>query len=362
LNTVEKISTKKSIEFHKPTLTKEELATVLDCLVDDLMDTGLIVEKFEKDFKSTFGLRNVISTNSLFSAYHLALLSLNLEQGAKVLLSSFAPLSAFYAVQLLGLTPVVVDLSKGSFHMDPEQVKKQIEVHSPQVILLDHTFGCLIDVKCYETKEIPVIEDYSEALGADSQEIAVGKQGIISICGLAPNHVITTGNGGLLTTNNDSLAETIRNYKLTKKIDPKKKLPLVRFDYNLLDFQAAIGIEQITKLGIIIERKKKIAQVYLQAVLAGGHETFFKRASEDQFNRFPVIFNKNFEEVDRYFKSLQIGTERTTQEPLHRILGLPNSDFPNTERLYQRGHCIPIYPNLTKDNVSRIASSIKALY
>lgn len=362
MNTAEKISTKKSIEFHKPTLTKEELATVLDCLVDDLMDTGVIVEKFEKDFKSTFGLRNVISTNSLFSAYHLALLALGLERGDKALLSSFAPATAFYVLQMLGLEPVIVDLGRSSYHMDPENFAKQVREHSPKVILVDHCFGCLFDVKKYETGEIPIIEDYSEAIGADSEEIAVGKQGLISICGLASNHVITTGNGALLVTSNDSIAESIRSYKISKKYDPKKKPSPLRFDYNLLDFQAAIGIEQITKLGIIIERKKKIAQVYLQAVLSGGHESFFKRASEDQFNRFPILFNKNYDEVDRYFKSLQIGTERTIQEPLHRVLGLATQDFPNAERLFQRGHCLPIYPNLTKDNVSRIANSIKALY
>jgi perosamine synthetase len=362
LNTAEKIIAKKSIDFHKPTLTKEELQTVLDCLVDDLMDSGVIVEKFEKDFKSTFGVRNAITTNGLFSAYHLSLLALGLVKGDKILISSFAPLAAYYAILHLELEPVLVDLGKSSFHMDPTLVKQITESQSIKAVLLDHSFGCLLDVKQYELGDIPIIEDYSEALGADPEDIVIGKQGTISICGLSSNHVITTGNGAIVVTANDGHAETIRNSKTSKAQDPKKKYPTVRFDYNLLDFQAAIGIEQISKLGIIIERKKKIAQVYLQAVLSGGHETYFKRAGADQFNRFPILFNKNYDEVERYFKSLQIGTDRTIQEPLHRILQLNKQDFPNAERLYQRGHCLPIYPNLTKDNVSRIANSIKAFY
>ncbi|HMV42736.1 MAG TPA: DegT/DnrJ/EryC1/StrS aminotransferase family protein [Leptospiraceae bacterium] len=360
-NIAEKLSPKnQSIEFNKPTLSKEELETVLDCLVDDMISSGLIKDRFEKDFKSTFKLRNVIAVNSVTAAYHLALISLGISDNDPVLLSTYAPHAALDAILMLRAKPIIVDLGKSSFHMDVEEFNHRVEEHLPKAILIDHTFGCLFDIKKYNTKDIPIIEDYSEAIGADSEDISVGKQGLISICGMQPNHVITTGNGAVVITPNDSLAETIRSQKVghNEKREPNKP----KYDYNLLDFQAAIGIEQISKLGVIIERKKKIAQIYLQSVLAASHETYFKNASQDQFNRFPVVIAKPYEEVERYFKSLQIGTERTISLPLHRILSASNSDFPNAERLYQRGHCIPIYPNLTKDNVNRIANSIKGLY
>lgn len=362
MNTLEKPFYKKTIEFHKPTLTKEELRTVLDCLVDDQLDSGIVVEQFEKEFKNTFSFKNVISTNSLFSAYHLSFLALSLNKGDKVLLSTYAPLSAFYAIQLMELEPILVDLGRGSFHMNLEQFHEKFQLHQPKVVLVDHTFGCLFDCKNLKIQDAYLIEDFSESLGADSSEVMVGKQGTISICGLGSEHVITTGNGAVIVTNQDGIAEKIRLSKTSKQDNPKKKYPTLRFDYNLLDFQAGIGIEQISKLGVILERKKKIAQVYLQAVLSGGHETFFKNASQDQFNRFPIIFNKPYEEAERYFAALQIGTARTTKEPIHRILGLPNTEFPNAERLYQRGHCLPIYASLTKESVSRIANSIKAFY
>jgi len=360
-NIAEKLSPKnQSIEFNKPTLSKEELVTVLDCLVEDMLSSGVITDRFEKDFKSTFKLRNVISANSLTSAYHLALTALGITDNDPVLLSTYAPHAALDAILMLRAKPILVDLGKSSFHMDVEEFNHRVEEFSPKAILVDHAFGCLLDLKKYNTKEIPVIEDYSEAIGADSEDITVGKQGTISICGMLPNHVITTGNGAIMITPNDTLAETIRSLKLGHNQKRKPNQP--KFDYNLLDFQAAIGIEQISKLGVIIERKKKIAQIYLQSVLSASHETFFKNASQDQFNRFPIIIGKSYDEVERYFKSLQIGTERTISIPIHRVLEANNSDFPNGERLYQRGHCIPIYPNLTKDNVNRIANSIKGIY
>lgn len=361
-NLLEKIqNSEKDIEYHRPTLSKEELQTVLDCLVDDLVDSGSVVEKFEKEIKSTFSHRNVISVNSLFSAYHLSLLSLGVSPEDRVILSAFAPLPAYYAILLLGAKPVPVDLGKASFHMDPVLFQKIVRDTLPRVILLDHTYGALIDSKLYSSTEIPIIEDYSEALGADSQSIAVGKQGQIGIFGLSPTHVITTGNGAIITTQVDTIAEMVRNLKYPP--NPKKKSPApIRYDYNMLDFQAAIGVEQISKLGVIIERKRKIAQIYLQALLTAGHETFFRNVGEDQYNRFPVVIKKSPEEVERYFKSLRIGIDKTTPEPIFKLLELPGSEFPNAERLFQRGHCIPIYPNLTRDNVSRIANSLKGLY
>jgi perosamine synthetase len=361
-NIVEKLNnSKKNIDFHKPTLSKEELQTVLDCLVEDLMDTGSIVEKFEKELRSTFSYKNVVTVNSLFAAYHLSLLSLGIKDGDRVLLSALAPLSALYAILEVRAIPVLIDLGKSSFHIDPKLLEEKINEVQPSAILIDHSYGCLLDFKKYNFLNIPVVEDFSEVLGADSETIQVGKQGTIGICGLAPMHVITTGNGAFLATMNDSYAEYIRNSKYTPG-HKKKPEPLIKFEYNMLDFQAAIGIEQISKLGVLIERKKKIAQVYLQAVMSASHETFFQKAAEDQFNRFPILIKKSSEEVERYFKSLLIGVEKVVSEPAYKIMGLSSSDFPNAERLFQRGHCLPIYPNLTKDNISRIANSIKGLY
>lgn len=363
MHIAEKLTSKnQNIEFNRPTFSKEELETVLDCLVEDLIYSGIMVERFEKEFKSTFKFKNLTTTNSLASAYHLAFLALEISEGDKVVISSFAPHAVFDIILLLKAKPITLDLEKSSFHVNKNELSKAIQDENPKLICLDHSFGCILDFKKYFEEEItiPIIEDFSEVLGADPENVKIGKQGRIGICGMSPNHVITTGNGAVLVSSDDSIIEKIKNYKTSSKekrtsIEPK-------FDYNLLDFQAAIGVEQISKLGLLIERKKKIAQIYLQSVLSSSHETFFKNAAEDQFNRFPILINKPNEEVQNYFKSLQIGIEKTSKQPIHRILELENSKFQNAERLFQRGVLVPIYPNLTKDNVTRITKSIKGIY
>ncbi|MCB1159567.1 MAG: DegT/DnrJ/EryC1/StrS aminotransferase family protein, partial [Leptospiraceae bacterium] len=265
------------IEYDKPTISKGELKTVLECLVEDQLYTGSIVERFEKEFRSTFQFKYSLSVNSLFAAYHLSLLALGVKAGDRVLLSSFAPLQALDALFLIGAEPVPLELGKSSFHPSPEDLQKKIKEKEPKAIILDHTFGCLLNFKNYDLANIPVIEDYSEALGADLEEIPVGKQGTLSICGLAENHVITTGNGAMISSNDANLHNFMKNLRFNPTAPRKDRSP--RFEYNLIDYQAAMGIEQLSKLGLIIERKKKIAQVYLQAVMAASHETYFQKAA-----------------------------------------------------------------------------------
>lgn len=349
------------IKFYKPTLSRDELQMVLDCLVEDQLYTGSIVERFEKEFKSTFQTKHAITTNSLTAAYHLSLLSLGVGEGDCVFLSTFAPLQALDSILLIKALPIPIEIGRFSYHVDEEIFNQKLEVLKPKAIIFDHTFGCILNVEKYECKGVAIIEDYSEVLGAEPEKVKIGKQGSISIVGLSTNHLITIGNGAVITTQNDEIAKFIKNIKYIHGDIRKDKNP--KFDYNLIDYQAAMGIEQLSKLGLIIERKKKIAQVYLQAALSASHETYFKNVNYDLFNRFPIVVPKKpYEEVERYFQSLRIGTEKTTPQPIHRVLELPNSDFPNAERLYQRGHCLPIYPNLSKDNINRITNSIRGIY
>ncbi|GBF50015.1 pyridoxal phosphate-dependent aminotransferase [Leptospira ryugenii] len=351
----------KEIEFHKPTLSREDLKGVLECLVEEHLSTGEIVDRFEKSFCHTFKTKHAVSVNSLTSAYHLSLLALGVQEGDKILLSSFAPIAALDAIFLLRAKPILVDLGKNSFHPDPESFHTKRLSSEAKVAILDHSFGSLLSLKNYQAEGLQIIEDYTEVIGAISETIPVGKQGSISIAGLDAENMITTGNGAMITSAETQLVQKIRSFKSGPNV--KRVFGEPKFDYHLVDYQAALGIEQLSKLGVILDRQRKIAFAYLQAVQNSRLETYFSNPNEDTFHRFPIIVsNRGYEEVNRYFKSIHIETQRTIQEPLHSILEENRLDFPNAERLYQRGHCIPVYPNLTKDNVQRIATAIRRIY
>lgn len=355
------IRKEKEIEFFKPTLSREDLKGVLECLVDEHLASGQIVERFEKTFCHTFKTKYSVSTNSLTSAYHIVLLALGVKAGDPVLLSSFSPVSALDAIFLIQAKPVLVDLKKNSFHPDPEEFLKKKNESDAKFAIFHHNFGSLLNLGDYQTEGLEVIEDFSEAIGATSDSILVGRQSKVSICGLSAENMITTGNGAMILTGDLSLSNVLKSWKSGPS--SKRNLGEPKFDYSLVDYQAALGIEQLSKLGVILERKKKIATAYMQAVQNSRLETYFQNPAEDTFQRFPILVSgQGYEEILRYFKSIHIGTQRTIEEPLHRVLEENPSEYPNAERLFQRGHCIPIYPNLTKDNVQRIATAIRRIY
>ncbi len=353
---------KGAIEYLKPTLSREDLRGVLECLVDENLSTGQIVEKFEKLFASTFRFKYTLSVNSLTSAYHCALKALGVGENDAVLLSDIAPMAALDAIFLLRARPILVDIGKNSFHVDKEGFQRALESVRPKVVILDHTFGCLWDAKDYPIPEgCSLLEDFSEAIGVESEIHPVGKQGTIAICSLYVDSIITTGNGAMIVSSDKNCMDAVRamifgrsNTRLTD--EPK-------FDYNLIDYQAALGIEQLSKLGVLLERKRKIGLTYIQAVQGSQVETYFKNPAVDTFNRFPIIVpSKDYESVKRYFDSIHIETVHVVPEPLHSVLEENKSQFPNSERLFQRGHCIPLYPNLTKDNIHRISTAIRRIY
>ncbi|MCU0823593.1 MAG: DegT/DnrJ/EryC1/StrS family aminotransferase, partial [Leptospira sp.] len=207
------IRKEKEIEFYKPTLSREDLKGVLECLVDEHLASGQIVERFEKTFCHTFKTKYSVSTNSLTSAYHLVLLALGVKAGDSVLLSSFAPISALDAIFLIQAKPVLVDLKKNSFHPDPEEFLKKKTEFDIKYAIFHHNFGCLVNLSQYQTEGMDVIEDFTEAIGASSETILVGRQSKVSICGLSAENMITTGNGAMILTQDQTVCQSIKSWK-----------------------------------------------------------------------------------------------------------------------------------------------------
>ena len=122
-----------------------------------------------------------------------------------------------------------------------------------------------------------------------------------------------------------------------------------------------MGLVQLSRIGVTLNRRRKIGQKYLETLRSTRHTSYFTEPGIDSYLRFPVVVDKSHNEVKRYFNSLQIGVERACDPALHRLLGRPGLEYPNGERMYRKAITIPIYPNLTANNVDRIASSLRGL-
>lgn len=343
------------IEAHRPTLSKEELQSVLECLIEDKISSGDIARRFERTVASAFGFRHVLAVNSLASAYHLAFLALGIEHGKTVLMSALSSQAACDAARYTGASVRLIDVDRNSFHPPVKDINDTVE--RVDAFVLEHTFGSLSPVKIDSNLNIPIIEDFTGLAGNEQETGFTGISGQIGICGLSEYDLLTTGNGALIVTQDQKLFKMMQSLRYGNKRDVNS----IAYDYGLEDFQAAMGIDQLSRLSVTLSRRKKIGQKYLETLRLTKHETYFQNPGIDSYLRFPVVINKPQEEVKRYFDSLQIGISKPVQHPLHHLLGLPALEYPNAERIFRKSIGIPLYPTLSANNVDRICSSIRGI-
>lgn len=366
------------IEAQRPALSKEELESVLDCLIQDRLGSGSICERFEKSFAQVASYKHTLAVNSLTAAYHLAFLALEIGPDDEVWMSALSSISALDACRYVGATPRLLDPARSSFHVEQDSIEKLLgsdQKEAPvsedpgfridqekkdlkRVYLLDHTYGSRspLNVAWLKEQGFLLVEDFTGMPGADAEGSYTGQTGDVAVCGLSEYDLVTTGNGAMVVTSEPRIQKKMLSLRYGNKRDRKA----TAYDYRLEDFQAAMGLIQLNRLGLTLSRRRKIGEKYLQTLRQTKHESYFKETGVDCYHIFPVVVAKTHDEVERYYNSLQIGITRVP-EPLHHFLDLPRLEFPNAERIYQKAICVPVYPALTANNVERISSSLRGM-
>ncbi|MDH4199701.1 MAG: DegT/DnrJ/EryC1/StrS aminotransferase family protein [Spirochaetia bacterium] len=357
------------IAYFKPTISKNDIKSVLESFVSDEISFGQTARTYEKEFGETFEFSYALSTTSLNSAYHLSLLSLDIKTGNEVILASNAPLSALDAIYQTGAEPVLVDIQKNSFHPSQESIIHKI-TENTRAVVLSYPYGSFYDYQDLKKaiaglgrsskEKIYIFEDISYIIGSEFNGSYVGTDADVTIAGLHEDMLMTIGKGAMVMTANKNLYAILKD----RRMHGSNKVYRPRFDYGIADYQAAMGLEQLGHLNAVIERKRKIGEKYIEVVMQNnGLETCFKSARVDTYGAFPIIAQKPVEHIQKYFNSLQIETSRTIPfGPLHDMIGLNVLDYPNTARLFERGLLLPIYPGLSRTNIERIMASIKGYY
>lgn len=364
----------KFIAQHRPTLSKRELESVLDCLIAEQLNQGQVTHRFERSFSNTFAYPHALALNSLMAAYHIAFLALNLQPHDHVILSALSSEAACDAAWQMKANIHLLDLESDSFHPSEESVlalltqlasksKSKGKKGTKIVYIAEHSMGAPLAYACKPIKEAGalVIEDFTALPNLErrsSEENAqLNQQSDFGICGLSEYDLLTTGNGALL------VSSRAQYYKLAHSLryGAKRRPNAIAYDYRLGDFQAAMGMVQLSQLGVNLARRRKIASHYLESLARTKHETYFKNPELDCYLRFPVLIHKDPAEVKRYFRSLQIGISKIVERPLHHLLDLPPLQFPNAERLFRRSVCPPLYPSLNANRVERVSSALRGL-
>lgn len=273
------IASVRNIPIIKPFFTEEEEHEVLKVLRSGWITQGPKVAEFERMFCDYIGSHYAIAVSSCTTALHLALLVAGIKEKDEVILPSLTFIATANAVMYCGATPVFVDIEEKSLNIDPSAIEKAITKKTKAIIIV-HQVGIPADndaiYSIARRHNLKVIEDAACAIGSKYKGAFIGRDSELSCFSFHPRKILTTGEGGMITTNNEEFDHALRLLRhqgmSMSDLDRNASKELifegynvVGYNYRLTDLQAAIGIVQLKKMGIILNRRKELANNYNKA-------------------------------------------------------------------------------------------------
>jgi perosamine synthetase len=351
----------KHILHNKPTVGKNELAALKKTIDSSWIIAGPEVKEFENKMAKMHKRKFAVALNSGTSSIHLSLLALSIGKGDKVIVPSYTVGDLLNAILYTGAEPVVVDVEKNSFNMDPKKVAEKLSKKT-KAIIVPHMLGIPAKIDEIMKFGIPIINDCAQSLGCIYNNKPLGSFGDFAIFSFYATKLITTAQGGMILTDNKKHYDFIKDIIDYNGRDNYKK----RFNYPLTDMAAAMGNAQLNKLNDLLKRRKEIGEKY-QEVLKRKNTDYWPKSSDTSANyyRFVLQFGtkKERENAKKYFEKKGISTiiPINNYELLHNYLGLSKNNFPNSEEMADTTLSLPIYPSLTDSETEMITDAISSL-
>lgn len=257
------------IPVAEPVFTGNEKAYVLDCLENKwISGSGKYVDALEKQFAGFCGANFAVAVVNGTAALHVALLALGIGPGDEVIVPDLTYIASANSVYYCGARPVFADIDPLTWTLDPLDVAKKITPRT-KAIMPVHLYGHPADMDplldLARLHRLSVIEDCAEAHGAEYKGRKVGTMGDLATFSFYGNKIITTGEGGMITTNDPNLMQRVRLLK-GQGMDPARRywFPIVGYNYRLTNVQAAIGLAQMERIDWLIQRRREVARQYTE--------------------------------------------------------------------------------------------------
>lgn len=352
---------------YQPSLDGNEKKYVNACLDSTWISSkGKFISEFESRFSEFTKIKYAIAVPNGTIALHLAIMALGIGPGDEVIVPTLTYIASANAVTYTGARPVFADSLYTSWQIDPSDIKRKI-TKKTKAIMPVHLFGFPSDMKeirkIASENNIYIIEDCAEAFGSRLKNVHVGNFGNISAFSFFGNKTITTGEGGMVTTNNKKifqLATRIKGQGLAKNREYWHDI--VGYNYRMTNICAAIGLAQLERAHSIIAKKRKIADWYHTFLKAQPLE--FHKEVLGIFHSYWMIniLVNNYKDRDKlrdHLKKNGIET-RPVFFPIHTMPIYRNNGqkFPVAEDIARRGITLPSYPGLTEDDVNFISKKI----
>lgn len=353
---------------YKPYLCGNEKKYINQCLDSGWISSqGEYIEKFEEAFANYLGVEYALSCSNGTTALHLALLALGVTVGDEVILPSLTYVATANSVSYVGATPVFVDSESRYFQIDSEKIEEKITSKTKAIIVV-HLYGHSVEIEkiahIAEKHGLYLIEDCAEAIGTKFNDQYVGTFGDISTYSFFGNKTITTGEGGMVVTNDKNLSGRIFKLKGQGVSQTTKYFhDVIGYNYRMTNICCAIGLAQLENIEDILNKKIKIANLYKE-FLKGTEEIFFHEEQENTLHTYwlvSVLVKDPSKRDGLMTYLLENGVDsRPFFIPMHQLpIHKRELILPIAEALSLQGINLPSYPELTVSDVFYITSKIK---
>lgn len=368
------------IPLSQPDITEAEIDLVARVMRSGRLSIGPMVERFERLVAIRAGCTHGVAVSSGTAGLHAVLLSLGIGPGDEVITTPFSFIASANCILMAGAKPVFVDIDPSSLNMDPQLVEEAITPRT-RAILGVETFGNPTHMDTYAAiaarHEIPMIEDCCEALGTTLRGRACGSFGRAGVFGFYPNKQITTGEGGMIVTDDARLAEYCRSLRNQGRGDSMRQSAgtwlrheRLGYNYRLDEMSAALGVGQMQRLDAIIQRRQEVAQAYIERLLDFEHlilPTVDQQTSPSWFV-FVVRLDTSWsrEERDRVIEQMRghdVGAADYFPcihlQPFYRsMFGYKEGDFPIAESVSERTIALPFSSKITERDIEVVAQTL----
>lgn len=346
----------------EPWLGQEELAKLAECIQDNWITGGKKLKEFEKRIASLVGVKHAIACCNGTQALYLGLRVLGIGEGDEVMVPDFTFIASANSVVWAGATPLFCDVDKDSLCMDSESITRNITAKTKAVMPVG-IYGNSPNMDELQTGKLLMIEDAAQDIGVTWEGKHLGSFGDVGCLSTYADKTITTGEGGVVLTNSDELAEkVIRLLNQGRTGRGWYVHDEIGYNFRMSDLHAAIGLAQLDRLDEIIARKKRHEVLYRELL---GNTVQFPITDDRCFN---VPFRHNIlvddpEALSRHLSGKNIGSLRffypLHRQPCYEYLGLDDSNFPNSMWAYDHGLSLPSSATLTDTEIEYICGEIK---
>ena len=373
---------KRTIALSTPSTGQEELMALRRPIESGWLTQGPEVEAFEQEFAKAHNVLYAAAVTNATSGLHLALLAVGVKPGDEVLVPSFTWVATANAVLYCGATPILVDCDPRTFNLNQDDLLKRITPKTKAIIVV-HLFGLCVDIPSLKhalPRQISIVEDAACAAGAMFKDLHAGSMGDVGVFSFHPRKTLTTGEGGMITSNSTeimALIRTLRNHGASsdsQSSDEKSinlKMPEFNdlgFNYRMTDIQASIGRVQLTKLADFITERHEFARIYMERL--GSLSSFLlptlDKSSYHSLQSLVLMINGDGTRRDDLARFLEVNgiATRPGTHAVHtlgyfqKVLGYRDQDLPGALECSQNSLAIPLHNCLAIADIHYVCDAI----